>query len=235
MAKVPASIRYKNPASIRYKNPGAMWGKNAIARKWGATDTVSLNDGTGQGNNIAVFPTYVKGICAQIDLWRSARYRNKPFSAAIKVWSGGNHVESYIAFVLKRVPGMTRDTIMNDNFFRSPSGIAFLKAQAWHEAGRPYPAPDADWLEAQRIVFGGAVVKEVKPKPAAKSVTVTTQIGTILTAIVGALTDWKVALVIIVALALLVLYDRWHKGDLVGLFRSPQPAPAKVKKKAKRK
>ena len=68
------------PASIRYRNPGAMWGGNAISKKWGEQATL-FNDGTGQGNKIAVFPTYVAGICAQIDLWRSARYRSKRFAA----------------------------------------------------------------------------------------------------------------------------------------------------------
>jgi hypothetical protein len=146
----------KLPASIRYKNPGAMWG-SALAIKWGAQKAaVKLNDGTGQGNNIAVFPTYVDGICAQLDLWRTSKhYRNKPFHQAIRTWSGGNHVEAYIRFVLDRCPGMKRDTIMNDAFWRSSMGIAFLKAQAWHEAGRPYPAPAADWIEAQRRVFAG--------------------------------------------------------------------------------
>lgn len=147
------------PASIRYKNPGAMWG-SALAIKWGAQKkAVSLNDGTGQGNNIAVFPTYVQGICAQLDLWRSSKnYKNKKFSDAIRIWSGGNHVESYIKFVLDRVPGMKRDTVMDDTFWRSSMGIAFLKAQAWHEAGKPYPAPDADWIEAQKKVMGNAGV-----------------------------------------------------------------------------
>lgn len=159
------------PASIRYKNPGAMWG-SALAIKWGAQKkAVSLNDGTGQGNNIAVFPTYVQGICAQLDLWRSSKhYRNKRFSDAIAVWSGGNHVESYIQFVLARVPGMTRNTVMDDAFWRSSMGLAFLKAQAWHEAGKRYPAPDADWVEAQRLVFLGLAppappVKAAPPKP----------------------------------------------------------------------
>lgn len=145
------------PASIRYKNPGAMWG-NAIARKWGALPkAVVLHDGLGQGNNIAVFPDWVSGICAQLDLWRSSpNYKNKPFDKAIAIWSGGNYVESYITFVLKRVPGMTRSTIMNDTFWQGPMGIAFLKAQAWHEAGKQYPAPDADWIEAQTRVFAVA-------------------------------------------------------------------------------
>lgn len=159
------------PASIRYKNPGAMWG-SALAIKWGAQKkAVSLNDGTGQGNNIAVFPTYVQGICAQLDLWRTSKnYRNKRFSDAIAVWSGGNHVESYIRFVLDRVPGITRNTVMDDAFWRSSMGLAFLKAQAWHEAGKKYPAPDADWIEAQRLVFLGLAPPTVpapapKPKP----------------------------------------------------------------------
>lgn len=159
------------PASIRYKNPGAMWG-SALAIKWGASPkAVTLNDGKGQGNNIAVFPTYVQGICAQLDLWRTSKnYKNKRFSDAIAVWSGGNNVESYIQFVLARVPGMTRNTVMDDAFWRSSMGLAFLKAQAWHEAGKKYPAPDGDWIEAQRIVFLGLSaptppVKPVPPKP----------------------------------------------------------------------
>lgn len=142
-----------DPASIRTKNPGAMWG-SALAKKWGSTKTIKLNDGLGQGNNIAVFDTYVQGICAQMDLWRtSPRYRNKRFADAISVWAGGNEVPSYIAFCKKRVPGLTEDTIMNDAFWASERGVAFLKAQAWHEAGKKYPAPDGDWIEAQRIVF----------------------------------------------------------------------------------
>ena len=151
----------KEPASIRYKNPGAMWGSK-LAIKWGANPrAVSLNDGTGQNNNIAVFPTFVQGICAQLDLWRTSKnYRNKPFSDAIAIWSGGNHVESYIKFVLDRVPGMSRDTVMDDPFWASPMGIGFLKAQAWHEAGKQYPAQDWDWIEAQRRVMG-----DVEPEP----------------------------------------------------------------------
>ena len=152
------------PASIRYKNPGAMWGKgNKIATKWGATNTVNLNDGLGQGNNIAVFPDYVHGICAQLDLWRQPRYAYHTFADAIRVWSGGNSVESYIAFVLKRVPGMTRSTIMDDKFWNGPMCSPFLKAQAWHEAGKPYPAPDADWVEARRRVLGSDVA--IPPPP----------------------------------------------------------------------
>lgn len=146
------------PASIRTKNPGAMWG-SALAIKWGAaTKAVTLNDGKRQGNNIAVFPTFVQGICAQLDLWRTSKnYRNRTFAMAIDIWSGHNNVEDYIAFVLKRVPGMTRNTILNDAFWQGPMGIPFLKAQAWHEAGVEYPAPEGDWIEARNRVFSGAV------------------------------------------------------------------------------
>lgn len=159
------------PAAIRYKNPGAMW-PGARATKWGSTKWVYLNDGTGQGGNgkgnkIAIFNNHVDGICAQLDLWRTSQnYRGKRFKDAIRVWSGGNHVEEYIKFVLKRIPGMTRDTIMDDAFWSGPMGIAFLKAQAHHEAGRPYPASDADYRAAQRRVFAESPPKGVaKPKP----------------------------------------------------------------------
>src|SRR5882757_11295397 len=112
------------PASIRYKNPGAMWG-NALAIKWGAAKkAVVLHDGKGQGNNIAVFPTFVQGICAQLDLWRTSKnYKNKRFADAIAIWSGHNSVESYIAFCKKRVAGLTESTIMNDAFWRSSMGV----------------------------------------------------------------------------------------------------------------
>lgn len=158
------------PAAIRYKNPGAMWGRtgkrpsasktvptnSAIPLKWGSKETVYLSDGTGQGNNIAVFPTWVQGICAQLDLWRSSpRYKNKRFADAIATWSGGNNVPSYIAYCKARVPGLTENTIMNDAFWKSAMGIAFLKAQSAHEAGKTIPAPDADWIAAQKRVFSG--------------------------------------------------------------------------------
>jgi hypothetical protein len=155
------------PASIRYKNPGAMWG-SARAIKWGASkNAVALNDGLGQGNNIAVFPTYVQGICAQLDLWRSSpNYKNKRFADAIAIWSGGNSVESYISFVLKRVPGMTRNTVMDEAFWHGPMCIPFLKAQAWHEAGKEYPAVDDDWIEAKQIVLGDSpIAKPLPPLP----------------------------------------------------------------------
>ncbi|MBV5268989.1 MAG: hypothetical protein JZU55_02560 [Afipia sp.] len=166
------------PASIRYKNPGAMWG-SALAIKWGAAKkAVTLNDGKGQGNNIAVFPTFVAGICAQLDLWRTSKnYRNKRFADAIAIWSGHNNVASYIAFCKARVPGLTENTVMDDAFWKSPMGIAFLKAQAWHEAGKPYPAPDADWIAAQKRVFSGVPTANTVKSAATTTVVVASAAG----------------------------------------------------------
>lgn len=180
------------PASIRYKNPGAMWG-NALAIKWGAAKkAVTLKDGKGQGNNIAVFPTYVQGICAQLDLWRtSPNYRNKRFADAIAIWSGLNEVPSYIAFCKKRVPGLTENTIMNDAFWKSPSGIAFLKAQAWHEAGKQYPAPDEDWIAAQRRVCAGAIPTPAQPTEVKKSAV--TKADVVKAVVVGGVTGGAVS------------------------------------------
>lgn len=185
------------PASIRFKNPGAMWG-NDLAKKWGSTQTIGLKDGLGQGNNIAVFPTYVQGICAQLDLWRtSPHYKNQRFEDAIAIWSGHNNVESYIAYVLARVPGMARGTVMDDAFWRSSKAIGFLKAQAGHEAGKTYPAPDADWLEAQRIVMGGIVPRAPLPVPK-KTIAVATAAGSAGTvAHVAGAPHWVVAMIVI--------------------------------------
>lgn len=164
------------PASIRYKNPGAMW-PGAIPTKWGSKKWIYLNDGTGQGggghgNKIAIFDNWVDGICAQLDLWRTSKnYKNKRFADAIAIWSGGNHVASYIAYVKARIPGMTENTIMNDAFWKSPNGIKFLKAQSGHEAGKTIPAPDADWIEAQRRVFSGVPTADTVKKATVSVVT----------------------------------------------------------------
>lgn len=214
------------PASIRYKNPGAMWGGNAVSKKWGETGNVKLNDGKGQNNHIAVFPTYIQGICAQIDLWRGPRYRNKPFAAAIAVWSGGNSVESYIKFVLDRVPGMKRDTIISDAFLNSPMGLAFLKAQAWHEAGKKYPAPDSDFAEAQRRVFGGVKPVASAAKKLGGAIAVgTTSGGTA----AGSGMSPGVALAIGLAVAFVVFIGwKWWQSkhaDKAASPAAPEPAP----------
>jgi hypothetical protein len=215
------------PASIRTKNPGAMWGRvgrkptaffetpqgphgcetNApIPKKWGSTKTIYLSDGLGQDNNIAIFDTWVQGICAQLDLWRtSPKYRNRRFADAIATWAGGNNVPSYIAYVKARVPGMTADTIMDDGFWRGPMGLGFLKAQAAHEAGNEYPAPDAAWIEAQRIVLSGTAPPAPKPAPSKTTATVAT--GTVVagTVAAGAHQGWGVAQIALIAFIVVAL------------------------------
>lgn len=214
----------RTPASIRYKNPGAMWGSK-IAKKWGAQDSVVLNDGLGQGNNIAVFPTYVQGICAQIDLWRSGRYKNRTLAAAIKTWCGNNNTESYIRFVLAKVPGIERDTRMDEDFWNGPLAVPFLKAQAWHEAGRKYPAPDADFEQALRIVLGKAkpsddTVPLPKTKPMTKSKTLWSSIVAGASAVAGFLTDWKVlALLVVLAAIGYIIWERNGRPDIRGWFK----------------
>jgi hypothetical protein len=163
------------PAAIQFKNPGAMW-PGAIATKWGSTKWQYLADGTGQGgggkgNKIAIFDNWVDGIAAQMDLWRSGvRYRNKPLIEAIGTWSGGNNVPSYLTYLKARIPGLTNDTIMNDTFWRGPMAIPFLKAQAGHEAGKPIPASQEDYIEAQRRVMGEQAMTDMVPAVPTKPV-----------------------------------------------------------------
>lgn len=140
-------------ASIRTNNPGAMWG-GARADKWGATKAVVLNDGLGQGNNIAVFPTKVQGAAAQFDLWR-ASYSGLSLIGAIKKWSGGNSSIPYMSFLTKQT-GIASTDIITTSLLAGGKGLALMKAQAQWEAGEPYPMTDAEWLLAQNMVFYGA-------------------------------------------------------------------------------
>lgn len=145
------------PASIRYNNPGAMWGKgNAVATKWGANQTIGLNDGLGQGNNIAVFPDKVHGAAAQFDLWNS-HYTGITLEAAIERWSGANSWQQY-AKTIQSKTGLTAKTIMTSAILNSPQGLALVKAQAQWEAGQVYPLSDDEWKQAQDMVFSGKAV-----------------------------------------------------------------------------
>lgn len=156
------------PAAIQFMNPGAMW-PGATATKWGSTKWQYLSDGTGQGgggkgNKIAIFDNWVDGICAQMDLWRTSKnYKNKRLSDAIHIWSGGNHVPSYLSYLKVRVTGLTNDTVMDDIFWRGPMAIPFLKAQAQHEAGKAIPATQADYIEAQRRVMAEQATADMVP------------------------------------------------------------------------
>lgn len=137
------------PASIRYKNPGAQW-PGARATKWGSTQYVTLNDG--QGNKIAVFPTFVQGAAAQFDLWAS-NYTGMTLKAAIDKWSGHNSPAPYVAFLEKNT-GVSINTKVTRELLASPTGWKLLKAQSRWEAGKPIPMTDAEWQLAQKKVFG---------------------------------------------------------------------------------
>ncbi len=101
-----------------------------------------------------------------MDLWRTGeKYRNQTLLNAITIWSGGNHVQSYIDYLVSHVPGIRASTVMDETFWRGPLAIPFLKAQAGHEAGRTIPATQAEYLEAQRRVIQG-----VAPAPTPQEV-----------------------------------------------------------------
>lgn len=150
------------PASIRYKNPGAMW-PGARATKWGSTNYVTLNDG--QGNKIAVFPTFVQGAAAQFDLWAS-NYTGVTLKAAIDKWSGHNSPSSYVAF-LEQNTGISINTKVTRELLASPAGWKLLKAQSRWEAGQQIPMTDAEWQLAQAKVFGGATAAKNVAAPTA--------------------------------------------------------------------
>jgi len=148
------------PASIRYKNPGAMW-PGPRATKWGSKSWVQLNDP--QRNKIAVFDTFIDGAAADFDLW-SSNYTGMTLKAAIDKWSGHNSPTSYVNF-LQSATGTSINTVVTKAFLASDAGWKLLKAQSRWEAGMPIPMSDADWQQAQKMVFGGAVVPSAPPKP----------------------------------------------------------------------
>lgn len=153
------------PASIRSNNPGAMWGKgNPIATKWGSTKTEALADGLGQGNNIAHFPTPVQGAAAQFDLWNQ-HYTGMTLRAAITKWSGGNWSQPYADF-LTRWTGLSMDTTITSAVLSGPQGLKLMEYQARWEAGQSYPLTEAQWAQAQDMVFHGKAMPAPAPQPA---------------------------------------------------------------------
>jgi len=142
----------KTPAAIRYKNPGAMW-PGKVATKWGSTSFVTLNDG--QGNKIAVFPTFVQGAAAQFDLWATKYTTGETLKQLIDRWSGHNSPAAYVNFLEART-GTSVNTVMTRAFLASPAGWKLMKAQSRWEAGQEMPMTDAEWQQAQKMVFTGA-------------------------------------------------------------------------------
>jgi hypothetical protein len=184
-------------AAIRFNNPGAMWGKgNRIATKWGATSTTVLNDGLGQGNNIAYFPTKIQGACAQFDLWRTG-YCNMTLRNAILKWSGHNWSEPY-AQSLCAASGLTLDTIITPEVLASLRGLRLIVAQAKWEAGTVYPLTTAEWLQAQDQVFRNAPPVSVRTKKAAGAGAVVVAGGGAAATIASQGHHWGVVLLVLI-------------------------------------
>jgi peptidoglycan hydrolase-like protein with peptidoglycan-binding domain len=156
----------KTPAAIRYKNPGAMW-PGKIATKWGSTSYVTLQDG--QGNKIAVFPTFLQGAAAQFDLWATRYTTGETLHQLIDRWSGHNSPRAYVEFLEDRT-GTSIDTVMTKQFLASPAGWKLMKAQSRWEAGQEIPMSDDDWQQAQKMVFAGAATPTPTPVDVTKTI-----------------------------------------------------------------
>lgn len=205
-------------AAIRFNNPGAMWGKgNKIAAKWGATSTTTLNDGLGQGNNIAYFPTKLQGACAQFDLWRHG-YCNMTLRNAILKWSGHNWSEPY-ARALCAASGLTLETVITPEVLASERGLRLMVAQAKWEAGTTYPLSPSEWYQAQSEVFRYSPAPiSTKTKKTSGAGTVVATGGLVATAAAKQGHHWSVVFAILLAAvlgagAMWVLIHRRHEKD----------------------
>lgn len=148
----------RTPASIRTNNPGAMW-PGPSATKFGSTGHENLRD----GNKIAVFPDATSGAAAQFDLL-GRKYAGKTVQDAIREWSGGNHVPSYVQRV-SAATGLQPQTVITPELLRSPQGVALVKAMAGHEAGPASPLTGDQWGEAQRMAFMDPAAEGGLPVP----------------------------------------------------------------------
>lgn len=134
----------KAPATVRNNNPGAMWFVGGWQKDYGATFGETLNDGLGQGNQIARFPTPVAGAAAQFHLL--SNYGNQTVEGAIRKWSGGNNVPSYLS-KLKQA-GFSPEDALPSILSDSSRAIEFVKAMAAHETGNDFPLSADQWQEA---------------------------------------------------------------------------------------
>lgn len=146
MAGAPDFRGTRGPASIRHNNPGAMW-PGAISAMYGAKGGSVLRDG--QNNRIATFDNAVQGGAALFGLLSSSGYQGKNLHQAIRKWSGGNNVASYMKMLGRY--GFSGNEMLTDELFKSPRFIQLAKAMAHHEAGRPYPMSDQHWNSAYNV------------------------------------------------------------------------------------
>lgn len=161
----PSFLGLSRKASIRSNNPGAMW-PGPSSRKFGALSHQALNDGLGQGNKIAIFDDAIAGAAALFDLWDRV-YAGKTLRAAIKKWSGGNNIQSYLTVMRNRAQ-IEADTVITKEMLRDPEfGIRLAKAMAWHEAGEEFPLTDEHWRQAHSEAF---LLPPIIEKPERKEV-----------------------------------------------------------------
>lgn len=148
----PSFAGQGGPAAVRYNNPGAMWPGPSSA-KFGAVDSVTLNDG--QGNKIAVFPDAVSGAAAHFDLL-SRSYTGKTLASAITTWSGNNSSAAY-AEKVARETGLSPSTVLTKEMMRDPAiAVPLAKAMSSHEAGKgSYPLSDEQWTAAHQWASTG--------------------------------------------------------------------------------
>ena len=132
------------PASVRHNNPGAMWYVGKWQKAYGAEFGQTLNDGLGQGNQIARFPTPVHGAAAQFHLL--SNNSKSTVRQAIAKWSGGNNVPSYLAILQSN--GFRADQTLSSILADPESAVRFAQAMAQHEGGREFPLAPDEWRAA---------------------------------------------------------------------------------------
>lgn len=154
-------------AAVRANNPGAMWFA-PWQSKYGVLGRQNLRDGTGQGNNIALFPTKEAGGAAQFELL-NRRYSGKTLAAAVKLWSGGNSWAPY-AVKLARTIGVPLNTPLSAILQDRELATLFAKTAAAHEAGlSSYPMSDDQWASAYDLYLEKNGMRPAGSAPVASS------------------------------------------------------------------
>lgn len=139
------------PATIRNNCPGGMY-PGPSAKKFGSTtyETLKSKDGV---HKIATFPTSVHGAAAMFDLLNRS-YTGLTVEKAITKWCGSFYATTYLK-VLKDRAGIEPATVLTKTMLADHDiAIPLAKAMAWQEAGKDYPMPDDEWLEAHQMAFG---------------------------------------------------------------------------------
>lgn len=134
----------KQPATVRNNNPGAMWYVGGWQKKYGADFGETLNDGLGQGNQIAMFPDAVSGAAAQMHLL--SNYGNVTVQDAITKWSGGNDVKSYLSVLGKG--GFSESDKLPEILSDPKRATEFVRLMSSHETGGDFPLNKAGWAAA---------------------------------------------------------------------------------------